>query len=102
MIDASASLEAAGRLKRSDLVTYLTRTGWTMHRSRVQGICIFSKPPDASSEPIEFILPVIDGFSDEIRRIADALRTIGALEGRAINTIVSEIKQLVVGTSPAA
>jgi hypothetical protein len=98
MIDAGPSLEAAQRVSAPALIHYLGATGWTSRPSRVPGISIFSKQVAGADQPILFILPTVSGFSDEIRRIADALRAVAAVEGRSLVQLVDDIRS---GTAPA-
>jgi len=92
MIDALPSLKAAEGLSGSEVAAYLLRKGWAASPSRVKGFSIFSKDVDGADEPIEIILPVTRGFDEECRRIADALRTIGGVEGRPVSVVAHEIR----------
>ena len=83
MIDAGPSLQSAEGLSGTELLTYLLANGWTARPSRVDGISILSKDVPGADEPAEFILPVKPGFEDEHRRVADALRTVAAIESRS-------------------
>jgi hypothetical protein len=97
MIDAGPSLRAAEGLPASALLLYLRSAGWSAKPSRVPGVTILSRLlPDADG-PIHIILPDIPGFADEQRRVADALRTIEAVEERPMTTIVSEVLQIAAG-----
>jgi hypothetical protein len=95
MIDAGPSLQAAERISAPGLIRYLGATGWNARPSRVPGISIFSKQVAGADQPILFILPTISGFSDEIRRIADALRAVAAVEGRSLFEVVDDIRSRV-------
>jgi len=46
-----------------------------------------------ASRPVELILPVTAGFSDERRRIADALRVLEAVEELALPVLIDRINQ---------
>jgi hypothetical protein len=92
MIDAGPSLRAAEKLPASALLTYLRTTGWMVRPSRVKGISILSKTFPEAEEPIQFILPDVPGFTDEQRRVADALRTIEAVEERPLQSIVDDVR----------
>ncbi len=92
MIDARPSLEAAERLSGSELLTYLVANGWVARSSFVDGISIVSKDVPGASAPAEFILPVKPGFEDEHRRVADALRTIAAIEKRSEASVASAVR----------
>jgi hypothetical protein len=94
MIDAQPSVEAAARLTRSAVANYLIATGWESRPTKIGGMSMFSKWPSDASRPVELILPVVPGFTDESRRIADALRALEGLEGRALTLVVDEIHQL--------
>jgi predicted flap endonuclease-1-like 5' DNA nuclease len=91
MIDAGQSLRAAQGLSGTDLVAYLVAHGWTALPSRIDGVLILSKELPGTDGPVEFILPTKPGFDDEHRRLADALRTIEAVEDRPMLTIVDEV-----------
>jgi hypothetical protein len=93
MIDAGPSLRAAERLPAPALLSYLRSTGWTIRPSRVKGISILSKSFPEAGEPIEFILPDVPGFTDEQRRVADALRTLEAIEERPLQSIVTDVRR---------
>jgi hypothetical protein len=93
MIDAEPSLRAAEGLPASALLTYLRAAGWTAKPSRIDGIAIVSKTIPGAEEPIVVILPEVPGFGDEHRRVADALRTIEALEERPLASIVSDVRK---------
>jgi hypothetical protein len=94
MIDAGPSLRAAERLPAPALLSYLRSTGWTVRPSRVKGISILSKTFPEAEEPIQFILPDSPGFTDEQRRVADALRTIEAIEDRPLQSIVNDVRRV--------
>jgi hypothetical protein len=95
MIDAGPSLRAAEGLSASALLTYLRSAGWSAKPSRVKGITILSKSLPEADEPVELILPVVPGgFGDEQRRVADALRTIEAIEQRPMQIIVDAIRRV--------
>jgi hypothetical protein len=94
MIDAGPSLRAAEGLPATALLTYLRSTGWMAEPSRVEGVAILSKTFPGAEEPIVFILPEVPGFGDEQRRVADALRTIEAVEQRPMSIIVDDVRKL--------
>jgi hypothetical protein len=94
MIDAGPSLKAAEGLRATDLLTYLVGNGWSARPSRVDGMSILSKDIPGADRAAVFILPVKPGFDEEQRRVADALRTIEAIEERPISTIVDEVRQV--------
>ena len=62
----------------------------------MDGIAILSKMLPGAKEPVIFILPEVPGFGDEQRRVADALRTIEAVERRPMSTIVDDVRKLAV------
>jgi hypothetical protein len=76
------------------LAAYLKRHGWGARRSRVEGVAILSKRLPDTDEPVEFILPVASGFSDEQRRVADALRVIEAVERRPLADIADDVRSI--------
>lgn len=91
MIDAGPSLNAAEGLSGQELALYLVGHGWSARPSRVDGVSIFSKELKGADRVAEFILPVKPGFDDEQMRVADALRTIEAIERRPLAEIAKEI-----------
>jgi hypothetical protein len=93
MIDSEPSLRIAEGLSGSKLAAYLLTQGWSARPSRVPGISILSKPIPGSPEPAEFILPVAQGFDDETRRVADALRAIEVVESRPMIMIANEVRR---------
>jgi hypothetical protein len=98
MIDAGPSLRAAEGLPASALLAYLRFTGWTIRPSRVKGISILSKTFPEAEGPIQFILPDVSGFTDEHRRVADALRTIEVIEERPLQSIVEDVRRVAAKT----
>lgn len=94
MIDAGPSLKAAEGLRATDLLAYLVGNGWSARPSRVDGVSILSKDIPGADRAAEFILPVKPGFDEEQRRIADALRTIEAVEERPMSTIVNDVRRV--------
>jgi hypothetical protein len=94
MIDAGPSLKAAEGLRAIDLLAYLVGNGWSARPSRVDGVSILSKNVPGADRAAEFILPVKPGFDEEQRRVADALRTIEAVEERPMSIIVNEVRQV--------
>ena len=94
MIDAGPSLRAAEGLKGTAVATYVSTRGWDGRPSRVDGISIFSKVLPGLDVPVEFILPLIPGFDDEQRRIADALRTLQGVERRPLELIADDIRKM--------
>jgi hypothetical protein len=101
MIDAEPSLEAAKGLSGPMFLTYLAEKGWTERPSRVQGIVILSKRPRGYAEDVEILLPVVRQFGDEQKRIADALRTVAAVEGRSEARISGDVRILGSGSRTA-
>jgi chromosomal replication initiation ATPase DnaA len=91
MINASPSLELAEVLSGASLATYLMKNGWSARPSKIEGISILSKQLGGSAESVELILPIVPGFTDEKRRVADALRTVEAIEGRPMKSIVDDV-----------
>lgn len=94
MINASPSLQLAEALSGSEFATYLVKNGWSERPSRIEGISILSKRLRGSAESVELILPIVPGFVDENRRVADALRTVEATEGRPMKNIVDDVHRL--------
>jgi len=94
MIDAGPSLKAAEGLRATDLLAYLVGNGWSARPSRVDGVSILWKVIPGADRAAEFILPVKPGFEEEQRRVADALRTIEAVEERPMSSIVSDVRQV--------
>jgi hypothetical protein len=92
MIDAGPSLKAAERVSGRALATYLLTQGWAVRPSRVEGVSILSKHIDSSDEPVEFILPLKSDASDGPQRVADALRTVAAVENRSIQEVVRAVQ----------
>jgi hypothetical protein len=78
---------------------YLLQKRWSGRPSRVDGISIFTKAVEGADEPVEFILPVVPGFTDERLRIADALRTVAAVEDRSVDAVADEIRQVANATA---
>jgi hypothetical protein len=99
MINALPSLKLAETLSGAALADYLVRNGWSEHPSRVEGISILSRPFGRSAKTVELILPVVPGFIDENRRVADALRTVEATEGRPMKSIVDDVHRLMTAQS---
>jgi hypothetical protein len=93
MIDATPSLLAAEKISVSALTSYLRATGWSMRPSRIDGIAILSKEIPGAESAVEFILPTVPGSEEEHRRIADALRTIEAVEERSLADIVDDVSR---------
>jgi Zn-dependent peptidase ImmA (M78 family) len=100
MIDASPSLEAAKGISGRDLLVYLNAEGWAAAPSKIDGIMILSKEVAEFDQRAEFVVPIKEGFGDEEKRIADALRTIAQLQGRSEAEIARSIKQ-VAGLGPS-
>jgi len=94
MIGARPSLEAAKGLAGTQLLNYLLTRGWSARPSRIDGISIVSKNVPGADGPAEFILPVEPGWEEEQRRVADALRTVSAIEGRPMRSIVDDARGL--------
>jgi FixJ family two-component response regulator len=91
MIDATASLRAAEQISALELIAYLQATGWSSRPSRVDGVAIFSKQVPGAEGPVQFILPVKPEFPDELRRVADALRTVAQIEGSSEEQVAESI-----------
>ena len=95
MIDATASLRAAEQISTSALIAYLRATGWSSRPSRVEGVEIFSKQIVGASDPVQFILPVKPAFTDELQRVANALRTVALIEGCSEEQVVESVGQAI-------
>lgn len=91
MINATPSLEAAEGLSGKDVARYLSARGWVALASKVEGVSIFSKDVGAD-RPVQLILPMEEGFSDERRRVADALRAVAQIEGQSEAQIADEVR----------
>jgi FixJ family two-component response regulator len=94
MIDAGPSLRAAEGVSGIQLLTYLVARGWTARPSRVAGFTILSRFLPGVEETIQVLLPEAGCFSDEQRRVADALRTIEGVEQRSLEEIVRDVSAL--------
>jgi hypothetical protein len=101
MINAEPSLDAAKGLSGHTFLTYLSGKGWAARPSRVEGIYILSKRPRGYAEDVEILLPVVRQFGDELKRIADALRTVAAVEGRSEARISGDVRVLGNGSRTA-
>jgi hypothetical protein len=102
MIDASPSLEAAKGISGRELLVYLEGEGWKAGPSKVDGISIVSKELPGANQRAEFIVPIKAGFSDELRRVADALRTIAQIEGCSEAQVAGKIRQIIEERSHAS
>jgi hypothetical protein len=100
MIDAGPSLEAAKGLAGTELLNYLLRKDWSARPSKVDGISIVSKEVPGADGPA-ISLPVTPSWEDEQRRVADPLRTVSAIEGRPMTSIVDDARGL-AHASPAS
>jgi hypothetical protein len=94
MIDAGPSLDAAEGIHGASLQNYLVTKGWTARPSRIPGISILSKYTSGSEQVVEVLLPVTQDFGDEQRRVADALRSAAAIEGRSESAISEDVRFL--------
>jgi len=94
MIDAAPSLQAAAMLSAAALAGYLRSTGWEVLPSGIVGMTIHSKTLPEADEAIRIVLPNVHGLDDERRRVADALRTLEAVEERPIQSIVDEVRRV--------
>jgi hypothetical protein len=94
MIDAGPSLQAATMLSAAAMAAYLRSTGWQVQPSRVVGFAILCKKLPDADEAIHIVLPEVLGLDDERRRVADALRTLEAVEERPIQSIADSVRQL--------
>ncbi len=99
MIDAGPSLKAAERISATDLAKYLRAQGWKVAPSQVKGISIFSMRIPGSDEAAELILPERVGFSDELRRVADALRTVAQIADQPEIVIAERILSAQAGAT---
>src|SRR5271169_850284 len=94
MIGAEPSLQAAEGVGGPALLAYLVARGWPARPSRVSGMLILSKCPSVSEQVVEILLPVAHKFGDERRRIADALRSVAAMEGRSEASVSEDVRHL--------
>src|ERR1700722_5624511 len=92
MIDAEPSLDAAERVSGPALQAYLVARGWTARPARVPGMSILSKRTSSSEQVVEILLPVTQDFGDEKRRVADALRSVAAIEGLSEACISEDVR----------
>jgi hypothetical protein len=92
MIDASRSLELAGKINSQRLLDYLLHLGWTIEHSAVEGWAILSTSIPGTGDQVELLFPVRPGFPDERRRVADALRVAAALESTTEDDIASRLQ----------
>jgi hypothetical protein len=99
MIDAGPSLRAAEGLRGAVLAHYLRSVGWSAQPSRVSGVTILTKTIPDAEKPILIVLPEKPGFSDEQRRVADALRTIEAIEERPMSQIADDARAVAAATA---
>ncbi|MFZ1885007.1 MAG: ImmA/IrrE family metallo-endopeptidase [Rhodoplanes sp.] len=92
MIDASPSLRAAEEINVTELASYLVANGWTVMPSRNESISVFSKNIEGTDEPITIVLPKKEGFADDHRRVADALRTLAQMESQSEMAVAQSIR----------
>lgn len=92
MIDAGPSLKAAEGLDASTVAGYLVARGWAAAPTRIKGVFAYSKTFPDSNEPVQLVLPNRSGFSDENRRVADALRALAQIEGRSEAAIADDVR----------
>jgi hypothetical protein len=92
MIDEQPSLAAAEKVSLSDLTKYLLASGWKMSSSKMKDRSIFSIILSGSDHVVQVLLPTSKRSDDDRRRMADALRTLSALEECELSKIISEIK----------
>ena len=90
-IELCPSSQTARTVSTTELAKYLQSTGWAVRPSDVKGVSVFSKTVLGVDEPVHIWLPKLQGVGEDYRRIADALRTIAAVEERPILTIVDQI-----------
>ena len=102
MINAGPSLQAASIVSAATLTNYLRSTGWEVQPSRVAGMTIHFKILPEADEAIHIVLPDVHGLDDEHRRVADALRTLEAVEERPIQAIVDEVCRGVTNSANAS
>lgn len=90
MIDAGPSMRAAAGLSGRAMADYLIAKGWRVRHSRIKEFLIFTWPTESNPEGILLVLPVAPGIDEEHLRVADALRTVGAVEGRDVFAVARD------------
>ena len=105
MIDATDSFQAAAKITSGQLVAYLAKKRWTITPSRMEGVSIASKQIEGMDELVLFPIPMAENVPDAAARLADALRTLAAVEqrsevavGDAISVELAETSKEDVGT----
>jgi hypothetical protein len=94
MIDAGPSLDTAEGVNGAALQRYLVAKGWVARPSRISGMSILSRRISGSEQEVEVLLPMAPDFGDERRRVADALRSAAAIEGRSEASISEDVRSL--------
>ncbi|BAM92000.1 LuxR family transcriptional regulator [Bradyrhizobium oligotrophicum S58] len=91
MIEVDQAASLASDLDARRVVQYLRRTGWSVDNSKIEGVVIASRQVSGAARSIRFPIPIDGGFGDQADRIADALRTLSAIERRPVSRIAVDI-----------
>jgi hypothetical protein len=93
-------MRAAEGLSGRAMADYLIAKGWNARQSRVKDFLIFTWPTGSDPEGILLVLPVASGIDEEHLRVADALRTVGAVEGRDVFAVANDALRLQPSAPP--
>jgi hypothetical protein len=92
MIDATLGNAAADEISGTELAAYLTRHGWTLTPSKVDGVSL-AWYSAGMAKPFFVTVPQDDRFVDYRSGLAAVLRTLAAIEKRPENEIARSISE---------
>jgi hypothetical protein len=92
MLEISPQLLKDARLSVSEMAAYLIQHGWQQLPNSNDRLMIFQGINDDLGNPIFLTLPRHDRFGDALRRLAEAVNLVAAIEDRSPESILVDIR----------
>jgi hypothetical protein len=92
MLEISPQLLKDAQLSVSNMASYLIQHGWQQLPNRNDRVMIFQGINDDLGNPILLTLPRNDGFGDALRRLAEAINLVAAVEDRSPESVLLDVR----------
>jgi hypothetical protein len=90
MLEIDPKVLAGSHLSVNAMANYLVKSGWQQVPNHNDRLMLFQGVTDDYGNPVLLSLPRNDGFGDVLRRLAEAVNLVAAIEERHPEAILAE------------
>ena len=95
MLEISPQLLKDAQLSVNSMAAYLIQHGWQQLPNHNDRVMIFQGINDDLGNPILLTLPRHDGFGDALRRLAEAVNLVVAIEDRSPESVLVDVRDCI-------